>query len=202
LCSVLPYRIPGYDISAKSLWLHSVATGVLCERLASALRIKPPDLLFTAGLLHDIGKLVVGALLVGQSERILQEINNNGTTFFKAEQTLLDTDHAEIGALLCETWALPPALAWTARWHHSPNEAVEHASERLDLTLIDLVHLADGLAHTLGFGADIGALSRTIENETMDRLLVDKQSIDQTVSETVINCIWEMGDMVAGGISC
>ena len=137
-CSVLPERIPGYDVSAKSLWLHSVAVGVLCEQLAAAAHAPSPDFAFTAGLMHDVGKLVIGTLLVDKIDSVLADVHRNNRSFIEAEHRALGMDHAEVGELLCDMWGLPPNLAWAAGCHHAPNTTPPNA----DQPLVDLIHLA------------------------------------------------------------
>ena len=197
-CQVLPERVPGYDISAKSLWLHSIATGILSEQLAAALKLKPPDMAFTSGLLHDIGKLVVGTLLHDRADMIVSDMNENGRSFVESEKAALGTDHTEVGGLLCRIWQLPPSLEWSARWHHFPGEC----PPEVDQPLVDLIHLSDCLAHSLGFGADVCPEAREIKSETIERLLVDDSALDRATSDDTVSQIWEMGQLVSGGISC
>lgn len=197
-CTVLPERIPGYDVSAKSLWIHSVAVAVLSEQLAAACGIRPPGMVFTAGLLHDIGKLVIGSLLVDKLDVILTDIRENEMSFVDAERRALSMDHAEVGEILCEMWNLPPCIAKVAGRHHNPHGV----SGDEDQTLVDLIHLADGLAHSLGFGYDIGEMARTVDGQALERLLITESAVDRAVSDGVLNQIWEMGDMVSGGITC
>ena len=65
-------RLPGYEVEAFSFWLHCVAVAVLTERLAAEVGVRRPELTFTAGLLHDIGKLAIGAF-VSQSATAIGE---------------------------------------------------------------------------------------------------------------------------------
>ena len=197
-CSVLPERIPGYDVSAKSLWIHSVAVGVLCEQLAAAAHCPSPDFAFTAGLMHDVGKLVIGTLLVDKIDGVLVDIHQNNRSFIEAEHRALGMDHAEVGEILCDMWGLPPNLVWAAGCHHAPNTAPPGA----DQSLIDLIHLADGLAHSLGFGYDVGELARSVDGNALDRLLITSNAVDRAVNDSVLNQIWEMGDLVPGSITC
>jgi putative nucleotidyltransferase with HDIG domain len=197
-CHVLPESIPGYDISAKSLWLHSIAAAVLCEQLTGALRLKPPEMAFTAGLLHDIGKIVIGTQLAKKSEIIVKGTADPAKSFAQIEVEAIGTDHAEVGALLCKSWHLPEALEWSARWHHFPNDCPEY----VDQQLVDLVHLSNTIAHSLGFGADVYQITREAKPDTFERLLVDDSALDRVTSDTTVSQIWEMGQLVSGGISC
>ncbi len=178
---VLPPRIPGYEIDARAFWKHSIGVAALAERLAHELSLKSPDLTFTAGLLHDMGKLVIGSHLMRMSREVLYEVRKNGASLVQAERAILGTDHVEVGELVAQRWNLPPEIGWTARWHHDPNAAPTDFARRL----VDLIHAADALAHTLGIGADAGELARTIEKDVIDRLGIKVQKLERAASETV-----------------
>ena len=81
-------------------------------------RVVRNDPALTAGLLHDIGKLVAGTRLDEVSGTVIEEVNEYGQSSVEAEIKTLGTDHTEVGALLCKTWQLPSSLEWAARWHH------------------------------------------------------------------------------------
>jgi len=186
---IIPANLPGYRIQSADFWLHSIAVAVLSERLAAELRVKAPGLLFTAGLLHDLGKLAIGSFLEEEESALLDRLSNEDVAFSTAEKELLGTDHCEVGAELGQQWDLPDAVIWTARWHHQPSEAGDS-----DSVLVDLVHLADAMAHMFGYGADVGGLSRTVDKEVASRLGFDVHSIEAVSSETESQ-IREMGDM-------
>lgn len=186
---IIPVNLPGYRIQSADFWLHSIAVAVLSERLASELRVKAPGLLFTAGLLHDLGKLAIGSFLEEEESALLDRLSNEDVAFSTAEKELLGTDHCEVGAELGQQWDLPDAVIWTARWHHQPADAGD-----VDSILVDLVHLADAMAHMFGYGADVGGLSRTVDKEVASRLGFDVHSIEAVSSETESQ-IREMGDM-------
>ncbi len=197
-CKTLPERIPGYDVSAKSLWIHSAAVGVLCEKLAEVGRIQVPDMAFTAGLLHDIGKLAIGTLLVDKLDIVLWDMQTNRQSFTEAERHALGTDHAEVGEMLCDAWHLPKNLGFAAGYHHLPADAPIGA----DQSLVDLIHVADGLAHSLGFGYDLDEREANVDGNVLDRLLLSEESVQTAADDAVLHQIWEIGDIVAGGISC
>ena len=186
---VIPAMLPGYRIQSSDFWLHSIAVAVLAERLAAELRIKAPGLLFTAGLLHDLGKLAIGSFLEEEETELLQRLANDDIAFSTAEKELLGTDHSEVGEELAEQWDLPEAVIWTAKWHHHPAEAGD-----VDNVLVDLVHLADAMAHMFGYGADVGELARTVDKGVASRLGFDVHSIEAVSSDTESQ-IREMGEM-------
>jgi putative nucleotidyltransferase with HDIG domain len=186
---VIPRLLPGYEVEAAAFWLHSAAVAVLSERLALELRCGTPDLLFTAGLLHDVGKLVVGSFVAEEQGAILRRVRQ-GQSFIAAEKEVLGLTHAELGARVAEAWSLPPAVAWAARWHHEPTAA----PPEVDRNLVSLVHAADALAHQLGFGADTGELAREIDSAAEGRLGLKARRLEVVASGS-LESIREMGNL-------
>jgi len=192
----IPPRVLGYDVSAKSYWLHCLAVGLLAEQLVLESRIEVPGMLFTAGLLHDIGKLAVGTIIMHRTEELFEQMENNEKSFIEAEYAIVGTEHTVVGACMLEEWQLPEELVWAARWHHSPGDCPEGVNQ----TLVDVVNLADSIAYALGFGTDAGELTRRLDSEAVHRLSINREQIEYAASETTICHIWEMGDMVKGSV--
>jgi len=188
---VIPARLPGYEVDASSFWTHSVAVAVFSEKLAKELSIGTPDMLFTAGLLHDIGKLVVGVFVADEQGEIMRRVRA-GTSFVEAERAVLGTDHCALGAMVAQAWSLPPAVGWVARWHHRPADAPPD----VDGKLVGLVHAADALAHAMGFGADSGELAREIDGSVEQKLGVKARRLEAVAGST-LDAIREMGSLFA-----
>jgi putative nucleotidyltransferase with HDIG domain len=177
---VLPESIPGYEVEAAQFWKHCVAVAALSERFAYVLGLPTPDLTFTAGLLHDIGKLALGLFLKEHENEVMSRVRTGEVSLINVEKEVLGTDHAELGGAVSDHWQLPAAIRFAAVWHHQPNAAPPES----DRVLIDLVHAADSLAHTLGLGADLGELHRRVDEGAIARLKVTQQSLEQVAAET------------------
>jgi putative nucleotidyltransferase with HDIG domain len=162
----LPPRLPGYELSSDGYWQHCVAVACLAENMARAGGAHAPALVFTAGLMHDIGKLVLGEFLALHAAPILEKLRHDGVSLIGAEREILGVDHTEVGAEVASLWKLPDAVVSVIRWHHDPSKV----PEGVDRSCIDLVHVADALAHSFGFGADVGELRRPLDAQAFDRL--------------------------------
>ncbi len=181
LMKILPSKIPGYEVEAESFWKHCISVAILGEKLTVELGIKAPDLAYTAGLLHDIGKLAVGSFLGDQLENMQNHIFNGPMTMLEVERELLGTDHCEVGSALAQIWNLPPQIALAARWHHDPLQA----PAGVDTTLLDLIHVANAASHMLGYGADVAELHRRLEQGVLKRMGLKVQRMEFVVSESL-----------------
>jgi putative nucleotidyltransferase with HDIG domain len=164
--AVVPETLPGYGIDASVFWTHSVAVAVIAERLSKERKLAAPTLTFTAGLLHDVGKLVISSFLAEKVEPLRSELSVGGMSLVACEQKLLSADHAQIGAELGGVWNLPEEVVKVIASHHAPNLVNEGRGD----VLVDLVHAADCLSHAMGFGADVGGMHRQVEDAAIARL--------------------------------
>lgn len=112
------------------LWEHSVSCAVATRELAAATGYQAKEEGFTAGLLHDIGKVVIDQYAARNSIAIQRKIEA-GADPRESEREILGADHTEIGYLIAERWNLPRSLCAVIRWHHEPDEAENAGDEKL-----------------------------------------------------------------------
>lgn len=117
--------IRGYNLAPGELWEHSIAIAVASETFADMRKMKNVKLSFTSGLLHDIGKVVLGRFIDRSTFEEIAPYLNSGRSYLEAESEILGIDHAEVGALLLHQWNIPDVLAMTVRWHHQPENMPE-----------------------------------------------------------------------------
>ena len=137
--------VPGYDLSGEGLWRHSIAVSVAAEILVKALKISDADEVFTAALLHDVGKLILGSFVKKDLEQI-EAMVMKGITFDVAESMVLGTNHAEVGGRILHKWSFPAELVNAVQWHHDPESCEKSCM------LSDIVHVANTLGLMTGFG--------------------------------------------------
>lgn len=160
---VARHEIRGYDIPPGKLLEHSIAVAIGSEEFARCLRVKAPFFTFTAGLLHDLGKIVLSTFVEVDVNRIVELAYEGKMSFEMAESEVLGIDHAETGALLLQAWNLPEGIVSAVRYHHEP-EAFEG-----DPLVVDLIHLADSLALTSGLGRGVDGLNYRASEAVLER---------------------------------
>ena len=106
-------------------WIHSLYSGLLAKHIAKSMTAceQSPDSLFVAGLLHDIGKLVIWHALPEQSQKIWQHTEYMPLDTTAGEKEEIGFDHAEAGCELLTRWQLPPLLVTTTAFHHRPDSS-------------------------------------------------------------------------------
>lgn len=169
--------VSGYDLEAGALWERSVAVAVGSRKIAKSLGLKAPRYTFTAALLHDIGKVVLGTFIEVDATAIIELVENEDISFVKAERTVLGVDHAEVGACLLESWKLPSCLVEVARWHHRPDKTPG------DQLVVDLVNVADALTLLFGIGLGRDGLSYRPAEGSVQRLGINIHRTEEILAE-------------------
>ena len=142
---ILSPQKSGHGLGIGALWEHSAASAISGKVLAQNLGLNESQI-FTASLLHDIGKTVLSKSLEETYDTVAGRVAHRGCSWVEAERELFDTDHCEVGALVLEHWKFPASVVTAVRHHHDPARAQSYEQ------LAALVHLADVMAHAIGFG--------------------------------------------------
>ena len=167
----------GYGIAQGEMWKHCAASAVAARIIARELN-GDEAVAFTAGLLHDIGKLVLSTALEGAYTEVTAKTEGEKLSFLEAEKSILGVDHAEVGGRLLTRWSFPQNLISAVRHHHDPVQA------RPDEVLASYVHLGDLLAHWLGHGYGYQAYALRCRSEALDILEVTPRELEQFLIKT------------------
>ena len=122
----LTTRLTGYRLGAGELWNHSVATAMAAQWLGNAVHYPDPGEAYVAGLLHDMGKLILDQFVQVDYPNMLQSIQHDHISLSKAEENQLGIDHANVGSLMAQKWNFPVHLVEAIRYHHAPTLAFEN----------------------------------------------------------------------------
>lgn len=172
-------EVKGYDLQPGELWKHSVFVAIASDSLAKVLSVKSLDFVFTAGLLHDIGKTLLGTYIEVGAAPIVEMVAEQGISFEAAERSLLGIDHAAVGGALLELWKLPENIVETVRYHHNP-ELLEG-----DRTAVDIVHVADAIGLMSGIGIGRDGLNYIYSPDSVSRLKLSSAMIENVMCSTL-----------------
>lgn len=172
--------LKGHGIDEGELWKHSVTTAIACQLVARDIG-DDENVAFTAGLLHDIGKIVLSRALEGLYIELIQAVEVNQQALLEAEKQLLGVHHAEVGGRLLERWNFPPNLVDAVNWHHQPNAAVA------DSRLASLVYLGNMLAYFLGHGYGHQAFAMRGRTESLQILGIQGEQLPHYMIKTLDN---------------
>jgi putative nucleotidyltransferase with HDIG domain len=112
----------GYGLTGMEMWRHSLGCAISAETVANSFAPDKAQPAYTAGLLHDIGKLVLTQHVENELDKILKLVES-GKTFIEAEQEIIGMDHGLIGGKLARQWKFPDHLVESIKYHHEPNLA-------------------------------------------------------------------------------
>jgi putative nucleotidyltransferase with HDIG domain len=116
--------LAGYNLAAGDMWAHSVATAVASQWFARAIDYPEPEEAYAAGLLHDIGKMVLNKF-AEEEYKWAFSARKSTTTIRETEMIAFGIDHAYIGSLMAQKWTFPPVLVNAIQYHHNPLAAGE-----------------------------------------------------------------------------
>ncbi len=162
----------------RMFWRHCLGVASCASALAPHARLRP-EILFLAGLLHDIGRLVLVVTHPAVYAEILLRRQQDDCLPFEAERAVLGFDHARIGSELCRHWRIPATIAAAVERHHLVNpEAPDAAPD-----MADVVHVADAMAHALDLAEEPDAMVPPPDAATWRRLGLDEQRLRSALEQ-------------------
>lgn len=169
----------GYGMARGVLWRHSVAVAVSAQLIARRVPgIRPPEA-FAAGLLHDMGKVVLHEHVAAQMMAILALIQLDGMPFAAAEKFVLGFDHAETGGHIAEKWNLPCSLCEAIAGHHRRDVVAKERS------LATVVHVANAASAAEGLYAALPNRGDRLELAALEVLGLSETDMQTIQDETV-----------------
>lgn len=165
--------LTGYCLGTEAMWQHSFGTAIAAQLVAKKSGATEPDLAFTAGLLHDIGKTALSIWIENKIGAILLYAEREDISFDVAERKILGYDHGEVGSHICKSWNLPEEIEAAAHFHHRPSDAQEHK-----LT-IDCVHIGEHLTTSCGLGIGGEGLQYHFDEGSLVRLRMKREELDE-----------------------
>ena len=170
ICAVQSFsKLSSTVTNMNSFWRHAVYTGLTAQALARRAHVLHPERLFVAGLLHDIGTLLINHRFPEIGESTINEAAGDEDALVQFEQRDLGFDHALLGGLMLASWHLPPALVDAVYWHHVPHRAQVAAADAA------MLKVADTIANFSGTGS---FAERVAQNDATDATALARFGIE------------------------
>jgi HD-like signal output (HDOD) protein len=139
--------IPEDLVNMESFWRHGIATGLAARTLATFRRAPDPEFFFTAGILHDIGRLLMFMKAPEESRESIVRAREQGRLLNITEREVIGFDHGAAGRALAQVWKLPARMEEIIAYHNSPGNSTQYPVES------SMVHVADIIAHAMEMGS-------------------------------------------------
>ncbi len=165
----------GYDLVQGELWKYSVSSAIIAQELAKEKKVGNMAMVFTAALIKDVGKVIMGDYIADALPGIWNGVQKKGLTFQDAERAVLGIDHAELGAMVAQQWHFDPEMVKIIRFHHEPLK-----SGGVDRSL-SVVYVADCICMMIGQGVGADGLAYRYYQEAVDQLEVTAVDIQRII---------------------
>ncbi len=163
----------GYDLREGELWQHAVAVALMAEIVAQ--RTGQHDLfaIYTAALLHDIGKTLLSLHVKDYYDVILPLVHKEKLRFVEAERRVLGIDHQELGATIARRWRFPPGVTTAIGFHHYPNEAKDFRE------VAAIVYVANRMVSAMGIGCGLDGFLQPNQDDVFLELGLTSRMAEQ-----------------------
>lgn len=168
IINAAPRNLGRFDHAA--FWRHSLCTAACAKVLAGQARVNP-EIAFTAGVLHDIGKLVIAMQFPEADASVLNPGEESGGEQLERERALAGVDHALLGGELAHRWNFPPSIREAIALHHTPIDLQGHGG------LADVIFVANVFSHTLKEGGVDEQREVRLAVEAEERLQLRAESL-------------------------
>lgn len=169
--------IPQQLVDMEGFWRHSIACGVTSRLLAMERRECNAERFFVAGLLHDVGAIVLYVQAPELAKKALLRARRRREPLVLAERKIMGCDHAEVGLHLLRSWSLPEALQHAVGYHHAPLRTRRFPTEA------STVHIADFIANALELGSSGESRVPAFVKESWSCLGLEVRSLPALIEE-------------------
>ncbi|RLB86536.1 MAG: HDOD domain-containing protein [Deltaproteobacteria bacterium] len=161
----------GYDLREGDLWMHAVSSAVIAKEICELKKVRNQQLIFTAALLKDIGKVILHRYVGEMFDQIFTLVEKEQVTFREAEKKVIGIDHAELGARVAKKWQFSAKMVHIIGNHHLNGSWSEEDIETA------IVYLADTICMMMGLGVGCDGLAYRFHNKVVRTLQISDVDI-------------------------
>ncbi|SDY48354.1 HDOD domain-containing protein [Tindallia californiensis] len=172
-------ELPGYAMEKEALWSQSQTCAIAARLIAKKTRYPRPDEAYVAGLLRDVGKVILNHYLTSEMSAVQEAVERDQISFMQAEESVLGFHHGQIGAKIAEKWNLPDALVEAIAYHHEPEQA------NINEKLVAITHVADATVMMLGVHMGADGLQYSFSANAMEKLNLTESQLQEILSDLI-----------------
>jgi HD-like signal output (HDOD) protein len=201
--SVLGKTLGGYDLDSAGTWRHSLLTASASRILALKKKPALESDAFSAGLIHDVGKLVLDAYVLDRKAEFERLTAGGRNSMLVAEQRLLGLDHADIGYEVCQHWNIPETISQAIKYHHDPSKSDQDMLSYMVFMANSIANIVKSLEETEGTMAQMEGIEGflyMIDDDALEFLNLTEEQIPGIVNEAwdAVNKLSEEMQIIAG----
>ncbi len=166
----------GYGLNDGELWQHAVSSALIAKDLAIKKESENKNMIFTAALLKDIGKVILDQYVGGSLKKINSLVQNGDCSFGEAEKKVIGISHAELGGIVAKMWEFSPKMIFMITHHHLPNKS---AREDPDTSII---YLADTVCMMMGIGGGADGLAYRFHRDVLDDMGINQVDLQEIIA--------------------
>jgi len=167
---LLSKSLKGYGLKSEQMWKHSLSVAAGSRFIAENVFPSKADDVFSAGLIHDVGKLILDPYIFERKKIFDKALKKNKRSWFAAERDVLGFDHSETGSAVCQMWRIPREVTTAIRYHHEPSLSPEK-----DLAYV--VCAADAIAISIEENQDGDTIKKVVPKDVLNFLDLKKGDI-------------------------
>ena len=167
---LLSKSLKGYGLKPDQMWKHSLAVAAGSRFISEKVFPLKADDVFSAGLIHDVGKLILDPYVFERKKIFDKALKKNKKSWFAAERDVLGFDHSETGSAVCQMWRIPREVTTAIRYHHEPSLSPEK-----DLAYV--VCAADAIAVSIAEKQDEDTVKKAVPRDVLKFLGLKKGDI-------------------------
>jgi putative nucleotidyltransferase with HDIG domain len=173
---VLEKPVQGYALAPGELWRHSQACAMGARMLAQKVKYRSADQAYVAGLLHDIGKVILSEYLSEVYQKVIDRVILENKPIMDVETAEMGFDHSIVGAKVAEKWNLPPELVDCIGYHHRPLQSTSNP------ILASIIHVSDVICMTMGIGLGLDGMYYPLDEKALELLKLEPADLEMIMS--------------------
>jgi HD-like signal output (HDOD) protein len=188
---VLDKPVIGYDLAKGDLWLQGLVVATISKNIALMKKRKDlADVVFTGGLIHNVGKVVLALYVQNTFKEILELVESKNIPFSNAEREIMGFDHQEVGEKVLDKWKFPPVLKAIVRHYKNPDNAPDEFK-----TEVSVVHIAHNISLMAGVGIGSDGLYHEFKESAIKNTGLNGEEIEDIFSK-VPNIIKQLKELI------